>query len=590
MVAFRYTRLLVALCLVMGCQSAPLPRAVRQEPAPLKAPAPYTSRYALPTVSSRSPAGERYPGLFEEPPIKPLRLREAIEISLQNSDVVKTVGRGVARTANVTAYDPSILSRQVTVEQAEFDPTVSVNLLGGQFDEPSDTPGSAFRSSTLNRQETNVTARLSKKWTPGTETSLAYAPPLAYLYLPAPSSRLLNPVIGSAVVLEARQPLLKGAGQQVNEAPIRIAQLQWDQSNWDFKSALLEQVRNIEEAYWSLQASYTTLQALDQILPLLEDAVRIEELRLQVEQITVAEVARVRLQRNEFLQERVRVLADIQEQEYALRTLLGLPVESRQQFVPIEPPRVTGDDLTLDQALTVAMEHRPDIVQRRLQLRVRELQYEIAKNRANPQWDLTALYRASGISDQFEETFDQIAASQYTDWTVGMEFSVPLGNRAARSNRVAAEERLYRERATFQQHINNVSYQLADLIRDLKATAQEYELAREQVGDSEAWVKIARIRFSSPPPAGRSKDWLLVALDDYQFALRRHIDAVTEASQLLGEFNSLVARLGEAQGTLLDQRLVELEDDPIDHVQSHAPVWFDNRSPAIRAPHGWSTQ
>ncbi|MCA9072627.1 MAG: TolC family protein, partial [Planctomycetaceae bacterium] len=353
-----------------------------------------------------------------------------------------------------------------------------------------------------------------------------------------------------------------------------------------FKEALLEQVRNIEEAYWSLQASYTTLQALDQILPLLEDAVRIEELRLQAELVTIAEVARVRLQRNEFQQERVRVLADIQRAEYTLRTLLGLPVESRQKFMPIEPPRVEWDNLSLDQSLATAMSYRPDIVQRRLRVRVRELEWKIADNQVFPQWDLTALYRASGISNQFEETFDQIAATKYADWTVGMEFSVPLGNRAARSSRAAAEDQLHRERALYHQHIKNVSYELADLIRDLKATSKEYELAHQRVADSQDWVRTARLRFSSPPSAGRSEDWLLVALDDYQFALRRHIDAVVDASRLLGEYNSLLARLGEAQGTLLEQRLVELDDDPIKNVRDNALNWEGGD---VSPQHGWST-
>ncbi len=600
MIAVRAGTFLLLIALGLGCQSQPPTHARRVErswenrqvdpnPKPL---AHTTGRYSdFPSdLSSRGNLE-----LQEEPSEQPLGIREAIEISLAHSDVVKTLNGGRVRTDPATAYDPVILSQQILVEQAGFDPAVAVNFSGGRFDEPSETPGLGDRSKSLNRHESNISAELSKKWTPGTVTSVAYAPPLAYLYLPVPSRSLVNPLIGSAVVLEARQPLLRGAGERVNIAPIQIAQLKRDQSTWELKAALLEQVRNIEEAYWELQAAHTTLQALDQIIPLLDDAVRIEELRLQAELVTIAEVARVRLQRNEFQQERIRTKANIQRREYALRTLLGLPVESPQRFLPVEPPQTGWQDFSLEQAVSVALEHRPDIVRQRLQLRVREIEWGIAKNRTHPQWDLTALYRASGISDQFEETFDQISKLQYADWTVGMEFSVPLGNRAARSNQAAAEERFHREQAVFQQHLKNVSFELADLIRDLKATAQEYELARQRVSDSQAWVQTARIRFSSPPSAGRSQDWLLVALDDFQFALRRHIDAITDASRLLGEYNSLLARLHEAQGTLLDQRLVELQEDPLTIVKENAPVWFGHgryAAPKHATPNtprpGWS--
>ena len=127
-----------------------------------------------------------------------------------------------------------------------------------------------------------------------------------------------------------------------------------------------------------------------------------------------------------------------------------------------------------------------------------------------------------------------------------------------------------------------MAFELANLLTDLEATRQEWLLARDRVQDSEAWVRTARVRYSSPPSAGRSKDWLIIALDDYQFALRRHVDGLVDASRLLGRFNSLLARLHEAQGTLLDQRLVELDNDPLKTVQENAPLWFGEQRP------GWS--
>ena len=74
-----------------------------------------------------------------------------------------------------------------------------------------------------------------------------------------------------------------------------------------------------------------------------------------------------------------------------------------------------------------------------------------------------------------------------------------------------------------------------------------------QVQYTQEWLRLARIRFASPPAANRGDDWLLLALYDYQVAMQSYITAISTSSQMLADYNTLLVRVEEAQGTLLDR-------------------------------------
>ena len=61
---------------------------------------------------------------------------------------------------------------------------------------------------------------------------------------------------------------------------------------------------------------------------------------------------------------------------------------------------------TLDHAAAVAnaIENRPDLVRQRLGVRIRELEYDVARNGLRPQLDLQAIYRTSGNGQQLDDS------------------------------------------------------------------------------------------------------------------------------------------------------------------------------------------
>jgi outer membrane protein TolC len=231
---------------------------------------------------------------------------------------------------------------------------------------------------------------------------------------------------------------------------------------------------------------------------------------------------------------------------------MGLPVVDAARLIPVQPPLNERQWLAPDAAVAQAVDSRPDIIQRRLSLRIRELEYWVAENGVLPRLDLQALYRANGVGQRLDDALDQAAGLDYTDWTLGVTFTMPLGNRAPRANLRAAEWQLSRERALLRESVRLVAFRLAELVREIDAAWSEYEHAQRRVSAGSIRLETARVRFAVPPPSSRTPDGHLL-LFDFQAAMRAHVDAVIEASRTLARYNVLLARYLEASGNAAER-------------------------------------
>jgi hypothetical protein len=194
----------------------------------------------------------------------------------------------------------------------------------------------------------------------------------------------------------------------------------------------------------------------------------------------------------------------------------------------------------------------------RIDVAIREQELTVASNNVRPQLDLRALYRRNGLNDTLDDSLEQAWSGQYADWTLGATFAMPLGRRAARANANGAELQLFKERVVLERLQDNLAFQIAGLIREIQGVWEQYQLTQERLKETEEWARVSRIRFAFPPPAeAANQDGLTIGLVDYQQSLAAHLDTVTESATLLAEYNTLLARLREIEGSLLECRHVE---------------------------------
>src|SRR5207302_10525265 len=108
---------------------------------------------------------------------------------------------------------------------------------------------------------------------------------------PAP----LNPQSRSALTLSYTQPLLQGAGVEVNVAPIVIARINTERSYFQLKDAVQELVRGVAEAYWAVVFARTDVWARRQQVEQGEAAFARADARQRQGMGNAAEVAQSRV-------------------------------------------------------------------------------------------------------------------------------------------------------------------------------------------------------------------------------------------------------------------------------------------------------
>lgn len=490
-----------------------------------------------------------------------LSLDQAMLVAMSNSDVVRTLDGGVVSLPPVTSYDPAIAEQRVREALAAFDTSYSAEFFWSRFEGPPESFfGPGIERASRFDQGTFRTG-LTKLWTPGTQTRVFYDPSPGYLFYPNGSSTF-NPTHVAAMELSVRQPLLQGAGVAVNEAPIRIAQLRTDQTAWQFKQALLEFVRSVQQAYWELQAARIAVEVIERQIPLIDEVVRVEQANVEAHRAVKADLAKARSEQRSLRGQLAEAHMRARESELRLRNILGLSADDQRALVLTTPPLRAPLVVDTVAAMDLAVNERPELISQRIRTRINEVELLVAENRYRPQLDVQALYRANGLFDDLSQALEMMGRQNYYDWEFGAIFSVPLGRNAARARVRAAEWELQRNRALLRESIQLTEYQLDEIAVRIASIYAQHQEAEARVRDADEWLRGARIRFENPPPAGRNENWLLLALDDYLFAMRASADAAVEASQLLAQYNTELARLEEVQGTLLRTFNIELSNDP----------------------------
>jgi outer membrane protein TolC len=311
-------------------------------------------------------------------------------------------------------------------------------------------------------------------------------------------------------------------------------------------------VRSTAEAYWGLYSARAAAQVIEQVVPLLERVAKIEEERMAAQRSVKADVAKAHSQLRAVRQQAVQARSAIVQSELRLRNLLGIPPSDGYKIVPTSKPQEAPVTIDPVAAMATALDLRPDLQRQQLAIRTREHQLLVARNAGLPQLDVTGVYRMNGVNDDLGSSINQMFGNYYHDWQASVQMSMPLGRRVAAANIRAATLTLTREKALMQQAQHAAAHQINSIAQDAAYTHQLFVEASTRLQANTDWLEGAKIRYENPPPAGDGQDWLLAATNDYLTALRSQADAASDANAYLARYNTLLARLNEANGTILN--------------------------------------
>lgn len=484
----------------------------------------------------------------DELPERYLSLDEAIRIALANTQVVRVLAGITATSSGQTVYDPAMVNNRVDQQLSRFDPTLGIAHAWNQRE----TPGFFFDQGSdqwllggSRRGDTLFDLGLSKTTFSGGTARLGV---LTNPFRDTPGFRQ-SP---SSVDLSYTQPLWRGGGWAANRAPILLARIDAERSYFQLKDSVQELVRGVIEGYWSLVAARTEVWARQRQVEQAQFAFDRAQAALEVRMADASVAAQARVSLLNFRSSLVAAENAVLDREAALRNVLGLPPMDAERLVPISPLTTERRDFSWPELLERAEQQRPDLIELKLILEADQQSLLLARNDVYPQLDAVGRYRWNGLEGTLPDgTRLMSSPGEFTDWTLGVNFSVPLGLRRDRAALRTQELLIARDRANLQQGFHAATHQLALTLRSLERSWKQYDLAKQTRAAARLNLNLqvenylaGRVQFIN----------VLLAINDWG-------NAIGSEAQLLASYNVDLANVERQTGTILEAHGVRFYEE-----------------------------
>ncbi len=204
-----------------------------------------------------------------------------------------------------------------------------------------------------------------------------------------------------ALKFSLTQPLFKGRKTDDSRRQIEIAKKNLSLTDLQVRQKTIETISRVQKAYWDLSLALKDLQVQ-------QDAVRdtkkqIETTRRKIEQGSTAPIEIVSLE-NQAAKFESSVFQSLENVTKAQNTLKTLIAESEtaelwnENIMPTDDINLEIPDVTLSEALNLAVQNRSEIKQNETSESINEINRKFYKDQAKPQVDLTASYTMNGFA------------------------------------------------------------------------------------------------------------------------------------------------------------------------------------------------
>lgn len=360
----------------------------------------------------------------------------------------RALALGIARNLDLKLDELQVPIRreEVTAGDAVFDPALEASVFSRDSRR---LTGSIFvPGDTVVNQETGGSLGVRKKFVTGLESRLSLE-----------SARLednslvntLAPEYRSMLVLNLTQPLFKDFGIPINTTELRLARNRVSEAVMGYLGRARQIGLQVELAYYELALAESILQLRISSRRLADELLQGNRERFEQGMVSVSEVDEARAARVGRQEAVIAALQKVEIAENRLKDLLeiriGDPLHAvRLTTVPLSDTEV--DFPSRNAALTRARQQRMELQRIQVNLDNQEIRLDFLRNQTLPRLDMNATVGLNGLSGgdrgsrvdptrptllegEYGDSWDRMLAGDGYEWSVGLRFSYPLGNRAA---------------------------------------------------------------------------------------------------------------------------------------------------------------
>jgi len=391
----------------------------------------------------------------------------------------------------------------------------------------------------------------------------------------------LSPAWGTSIGLSLRQPLLQNFSIDPARQAIRIAAVNRDGETAHLRRTVTETVAAVENTYWSLVAARRAVEVLESSVALAKQQLSETQIRVDAGVLAKTDLAQPTAE----LERRRGLLAEARDLVMRVTTNLKLQIladrtdsDWAREIVPTDDPAMAEIQADVDQALATALKNRPEVLEAGAAVARAGIDVEFGESVVKPRLDLIASYSRQGLSGSVNpdatncfgapssspcppvvlpdalngglgRSYGTIGENHFPDVSVGLSFSFPIMNRAAKANLAVAKSQEEQAKIAASQTDQRIEADVRNAVFALTTQKQRLEAARAGRAAAETQLFAEQERFA-------------VGLSTNFFVLTRQNDLtsarVTEISALT-DYRRAAIEFARAQGTLLAERRITIE-------------------------------
>lgn len=469
-----------------------------------------------------------------------LELDEAFRLAQERSTTVQE------------ATDALVAAQQaVRREKGIFDPAIFANAERASEDLPTSSPFAG--ADVLENDETHVAggARMQLRFGTEIEASLNTVRSTTNS-----SFATLDPQYDTFGLITLRQPLLAGFGPSA-DVQLTVAERRVEQAQAQYNDAVFGVRAQVENLYWDLYATERFVAVLQIITEQGQALVREAEVRQSAGLGSPNQVANAK----SFLAQ--QQLAELDGRELLgrisddLAAVIGTrPADGQTRFHPADAPPGDFPVVPVETLLEEAKKSNYQLAAAGARVGEYEALVRAAKWDALPDLNLFGSLGASGLSGTgqevifgsdtlrtdinggFGDTWDQVWARDFPNWSVGLELVFPLGLREGRGERDRLKAEARRAEQQYEAISRSLEVEVRAAHRALVNESARMQAARDGVSATEDQVRIGLIEYRN----GRSTAFELVILaDDLAEAQRRYSVALVRTAKAVADLRRLTS-------------------------------------------------
>jgi len=446
----------------------------------------------------------------------------------------------------------------ITVEQAKFDPTLSVNGQYNRTANPLNRPvfgGTGFNLNDIqifDQRNSSVTVDATQNLITGGNVNLNYSPTRTNVNQEVAAGFLYNPAYTGGLALTLTQPLLRNAGIDVTKTFIKVAQNNADVEQHVFRDRVMTVLATVEQTYWELVFANENLKVAQAALKAAEELLATNRAKTKAGVMSIVDVLQAEAAVASRVEQVLVAEKSIRDQEDQLRRLLNPGEEDLRQdmrLTPTDAPVTVLEPLSLQETIDIAIEQRPEIVQAKKNVESGELNKQFAKNQILPTLSFQGTMGLAGLGADYPQSVQRNFSGDFYNYGAGLVLSYPLGNRSAVST--------YNKR---QLESRNAETTLASVRQQIIVGVRE--AVRRVQTDFKRIETTRSARIMAEKQLQAEQERLKVGLSTTRFVLDFQRDLATAQGNELRatvDYNKSLSNLARHKATTLDRYNLQLQ-------------------------------